>query len=34
VYVCGPESFVTAIVAVARHLGVPDDAIHHEAFAL
>ncbi|HEY2130807.1 MAG TPA: ferredoxin reductase family protein [Streptosporangiaceae bacterium] len=33
-YVCGPESFVTAIVAVARHLGVPDDAIHHEAFAL
>jgi predicted ferric reductase len=34
VYVCGPESFVTAIVAVARNLGVPDDAIHHEAFAL
>ncbi len=34
VYVCGPDSFVTAIVAVARHLGVPGDAIHHEAFAL
>lgn len=34
VYVCGPESFVAAIVAVAENLGVPDDAIHHEAFAL
>jgi predicted ferric reductase len=34
VYVCGPEGFVAAIVAVARGLGVPDDAIHHEAFAL
>lgn len=34
VYVCGPEGFVSAIVAVVRHLGVPDDAIHHEAFAL
>lgn len=34
VYVCGPEGFVSAIVAVVRELGVPDDAIHHEAFAL
>jgi len=34
VYVCGPEGFVAAIVALARDLGVPDDAIHHEAFAL
>jgi predicted ferric reductase len=34
VYVCGPESFVAAIVDVAANLGVPDDAIHHEAFAL
>jgi len=34
VYVCGPEGFVADIVEVARDLGVPDDAIHHEAFAL
>jgi predicted ferric reductase len=34
VYVSGPEGFVAAIVQVAKHLGVPDDAIHHEAFAL
>jgi ferredoxin-NADP reductase len=34
VYVCGPEGFVAAIVALARNLGVPEDAIHHEAFAL
>jgi len=34
VYTCGPEGFVAAIVALARSLGVPDDAIHHEAFAL
>lgn len=34
VYVCGPDDFVAAIVALARNLGVPDDAIHHEAFAL
>jgi predicted ferric reductase len=34
VYVCGPEGFVTAIVDVAANLGVPPDAIHHEAFAL
>ncbi len=34
VYVCGPEGFVAAIVEVAKELGVPDDAVHHEAFAL
>lgn len=34
VYVCGPEGFVASIVALARNLGVPEDAIHHEAFAL
>ncbi len=34
VYVCGPEDFVADIVEVARDLGVPDEAIHHEAFAL
>jgi ferredoxin-NADP reductase len=33
-YVCGPEAFVTDVVAVARSLGLPDEAIHHEAFAL
>ena len=34
VYVCGPEGFVADIVEVARTLGVPEEAIHHEAFAL
>jgi predicted ferric reductase len=34
VYVCGPEAFVTDVVQVAQFLGVPDEAIHHEAFAL
>jgi predicted ferric reductase len=34
VYVCGPEGFVGSIVEVAQNLGIPDDAIHHEAFAL
>ena len=34
VYVCGPAGFVAAIVDVAANLGVPADAIHHEAFAL
>ena len=33
-YVCGPEAFVTDIVEVARSLGLPDEAIHHEAYAL
>ena len=34
VYVCGPEGFVTSIVDLAARLGVPDEAIHHEAYAL
>jgi predicted ferric reductase len=34
VYICGPEGFVTSVVALVRSLGVPDEAIHHEAYAL
>jgi predicted ferric reductase len=34
VYVCGPEGFVTEIVDLVRWLGVPDEAIHHEAYAI
>jgi ferredoxin-NADP reductase len=34
VYVCGPEGFVADIVALCRFLGVPGEAIHHEAFAI
>jgi ferredoxin-NADP reductase len=34
VYVCGPVGFVDDVARLARSLGVPDDAIHHEAFAL
>lgn len=34
VFVCGPEGFVAELVAVARNLRVPDECIHHEAFAL
>ena len=34
VYVSGPEGFVADVVEVARTLGVPDESIHHEAFAL
>jgi predicted ferric reductase len=33
-YVCGPEGFVAGVVDLARSIGVPDEAIHHEAFAL
>jgi predicted ferric reductase len=34
VFVCGPEGFVASIVDLVQGLGVPDEAIHHEAFAL
>ena len=34
VYVCGPEGFVDDVVALVASLGVPGEAIHHEAFAL
>jgi predicted ferric reductase len=34
VYVCGPEGFVTSVVELVKGLGVPDESIHHEAYAL
>ena len=34
VFVCGPEGFVASTARLARRLGVPAGAIHHEAFAL
>jgi predicted ferric reductase len=34
VYVCGPEGFVTSVVDLVKALGVPDEVIHHEAYAL
>ena len=34
IYVCGPEGFVTSIVEVAARLGLPSEAVHHEAYAL
>jgi predicted ferric reductase len=34
VYVCGPAGFVADIALLAAALGVPDEAIHLEAFAL
>jgi predicted ferric reductase len=34
VYVCGPEGFVADTVELLRQLRVPEEAIHHEAFAL
>lgn len=33
-YVCGPEGFVAEMVTLLRSLGVPEDAIHHEMFAI
>jgi predicted ferric reductase len=34
IYVCGPEGFVASIVDLAARLGVPAEAVHHEAYAL
>ena len=34
VYVSGPEDFVNAVTNAVRRLGVPTDAVHHEAYAL
>lgn len=34
VFVCGPEGFVVSVVTILQQLGVPDEAVHHEAFAL
>jgi len=33
-YVCGPEGFVAEMVTLVKSLGVPEDAIHHEMFAI
>jgi predicted ferric reductase len=33
-YVCGPEGFVSAMVAALRSAGVPEQSIHHEMFAM
>lgn len=34
VYVSGPEDFVADVAATVRRMGVPDGAVHHEAYAL
>ena len=34
VYVCGPEGFVAEMVELVRSIGVPEEAIHHEMFAI
>jgi predicted ferric reductase len=34
VYVCGPEGFVADMADLAKRLGIPGEAVHHEAFAL
>jgi predicted ferric reductase len=34
VYICGPEGFVADLVPLVKSLGVADESIHHEAFAL
>jgi len=33
-YICGPAGFVDDTVDLAKRLGVPDEAIHHEAYVL
>lgn len=34
VYICGPESFVGALTVIVKSLGVPEESVHHEAYAL
>ena len=34
VFVCGPDGFVEAVTRTASRLGVPNEALHHEAFSL
>lgn len=34
VYISGPPAFVDSVTDAARRLGVPDKAVHHEAYAL
>ncbi len=33
VFVCGPPAFVATIERIAADLGIPKEAVHHEAFA-
>ena len=32
-FVCGPDGFARSVIAAARHIGVPVEAIHKESFA-
>jgi ferredoxin-NADP reductase len=34
IFICGPEGFVAELVETVRYLGVSEESIHHEAFAL
>lgn len=34
VYICGPEEFVADVLQMVKYLGIADESIHHEAFAL
>ena len=34
VYVCGPDSFSQTVLEAARGLGVPEERLHHESFAM
>ncbi len=34
IFICGPEGFVAELVETVRYLGVNEESIHHEAFAL
>ncbi len=34
VYVCGREAFVQHVVELVENIGVPEDAIHYEAYAI
>jgi ferredoxin-NADP reductase len=33
-YVCGPPGFAAAVLAAARHLGIPRHRVHAESFRL
>ncbi len=33
IYICGPETLVSAVLAAAEDLGVPKNRFHDEAFA-
>jgi predicted ferric reductase len=34
VYICGPAGFTASVIKSVRSIGVPNDRIHHESFAL